>query len=48
MRTLGIENWLQKLKDSKLMKVTPSAEVDHPLQKERNGRSHKGLKAQPN
>jgi len=48
MRTLGIENWLQKLKDSKLMKVTPSAEVDHPLEKERNGRSHKGLKAQPN
>jgi asparagine synthase (glutamine-hydrolysing) len=34
MRTLGIENWLQKLKDSKLLNGIASAERDRPLVKD--------------
>ncbi len=48
MRTLGIENWLQKLNDSKLLNVSASAEVDRPLAKEGTVLPHKGWKAQPN
>ncbi len=48
MRTLGIENWLQKLKDSKLLNGTASAEGDRPTEKDRTVLPHKGWKAQPN
>jgi hypothetical protein len=34
MRTMGIENWLQQLKDFKRLNVTASAEGDRLFQKE--------------
>jgi asparagine synthase (glutamine-hydrolysing) len=34
LRTLGIENWLQKLRDSKLLNITASAEGASPFGKE--------------
>jgi asparagine synthase (glutamine-hydrolysing) len=48
MRTLGIENWLQKLKDSKQLNSTAAAKRDRPLKKEGTVLPHKGWKVQPN
>jgi asparagine synthase (glutamine-hydrolysing) len=48
MRTLGVETWLNKLKDSKLIDVTPSAKGDRPLENEATGIPHKGLKVEAN
>jgi asparagine synthase (glutamine-hydrolysing) len=47
LRTLTIENWLLKLKDSKLLNDTASAEGDRPFRKEA-ALTHKALKAEQN
>jgi len=47
-RTLGVERWLQKLSDFKLLNGTASTRSDRSPGKEQTALPHEGWKVQPN